>query len=479
MRLYRISESDRELRESLDTLDAGHLLDQTIPLSEYFLDVPVLQGLCVVLQVSSDFNRSANNPPWRVNHSTEGGDPIKVARDTFVADIAAYSKTAKSQSRSKRSPSPSSDSKPSSFRDRQKTEKVQIACGRPRDVEEVIPVTLLHRVFAKFIDSCQTHTITEEDNNLVSELADAMSALYENEHQRVIALNVVLAKCQALQYVVDATMCVTVRDNLHPYVIAEFKNEATASNSDPYVQAVAYYLELTKGYAPTLSGCALPCLLLIIFGPYIVFAGAVWTLRPAVQILSSPLAFHYHSTDTNSQIAAARHMAAFREAVRSLERYYETLPSASELANTLSHPILFPHAICIKFVRSYSKAAHLHFASLGLAPRLRGFEELAGGWYMVIMDRLGIRGQLMTLHELKLVHGDVRDTNILVKTDDRTKVMIIDFDWAGKIDEVRYPPYVNYMEIWRPEGARDGNLIKADHDKEMLDAIITRKSKQE
>ncbi|KAF8449232.1 hypothetical protein L210DRAFT_3524084 [Boletus edulis BED1] len=38
--------------------------------------------------------------------------------------------------------------------------------------------------------------------------------------------------------------------------------------------------------------------------------------------------------------------------------------------------------------------------------------------------------QLKTLHARQLVHGDICDTNILVKNDDRTKFMIIDFDWA-------------------------------------------------
>jgi hypothetical protein len=54
--LYSISESQDELRESLDTLDAGHLLDvaQVIPLFDYFLSIPVLEPLRVIVQVSSD-----------------------------------------------------------------------------------------------------------------------------------------------------------------------------------------------------------------------------------------------------------------------------------------------------------------------------------------------------------------------------------------------------------------------------------------
>ncbi|KAF9220631.1 hypothetical protein BS17DRAFT_848507, partial [Gyrodon lividus] len=302
--------------------------------------------------------------------------------------------------------SPSSGSHFSSFRERQGNEKLQIPCGCPRDLEETIPTTLLHPVFGQFIDDCRTHTITEEDNNLVKESANVMSALYETEDKRVDAVR----KVHGTPYVTDADMSVDIHDDRRPYVIARFKNEAATSSSEPYVQAIAYYLQLTRASASRMLGSALPYFLFILFGPYIVFAGAVWTLRPAVQILSDLLAFYHHFTDTDNQIAAARHMAAFRKAVRSLERYYKTLPESGPI-NTLSHPILFPDptsftslddkliffgtltegsteaAICIKFVQ-YSRDAHLHCASSGFAPRLRGFEKLPGGSYMVVMDKL-------------------------------------------------------------------------------------------
>lgn len=136
-----------------------------------------------------------------------------------------------------------------------------------------------------------------------------------------------------------------------------------------------------------------------------------------VQVLSTPLAFHYHSTDTQNQLTVARHMAAFRKAVRTLKEHYERLSSylsvdGDGLANTSSHDLLFPYPtefkslddestnniryveqleedgkktrliffrtlqedppvqICIKFTRRYSKEAHLHCAKLGFAPKL-------------------------------------------------------------------------------------------------------------
>jgi hypothetical protein len=212
----------------------------------------------------------STNPPLRVNRVIEGEDPIKFARESFLANMDDYSR------KKKRSNSPSNSSHPSSFRERQRDKKLQIACGRPRELEEAIPATLLHPVFGQFIDDSRTHTITENDNNLVDELANAMSAIYENENKRVETVNEVLSrynlgfrlnsKVQGTTYFTDADMSVEVQNNQHRFVIAEFKNEAATSSSEPYMQALSYYLESTRAYAPRMSGFALPCFLLILFG---------------------------------------------------------------------------------------------------------------------------------------------------------------------------------------------------------------------
>ena len=47
--------------------------------------------------------------------------------------------------------------------------------------------------------------------------------------------------------------------------------------------------------------------------------------------------------------------------------------------------------------------------------------------------------------------------------------MIVDFDWAGRLGVVRYPMNVNRVEIWRPDGVVDEDLIQAQHDLSMLE----------
>jgi hypothetical protein len=140
-----------------------------------------------------------------------------------------------------------------------------------------------------------------------------------------------------------------------------------------------------------------------------------------MQILSHPIRLDYHVTDMRSRRMTARYLAAFRKASTSLKHYYEqindTLSSSpmnplfpcytsytdlnDSSTRTLiynSHPIrdkliFFAKSgdkhLCVKFVTSYSKEAHLVAAKHGFAPALYGYESLLAGWFMVIMDHIG------------------------------------------------------------------------------------------
>lgn len=57
-----------------------------------------------------------------------------------------------------------------------------------------------------------------------------------------------------------------------------------------------------------------------------------------------------------------------------------------------------------------------------------------------------------------MTDSDVCDTNLLVRTDDECGFVLIDFDWAGKEGEARYPINVNRTGIKRPDGAEDRQL---------------------
>jgi len=218
---------------------------------------------------------------------------------------------------------------------------------------------------------------------------------------------------------------------------------------------------------------------------------------------------------------AARFFGAIRKAILALNSYYE-----SELPRITTNPIItFPYPtdfnslhgttkyafeyssqldekrllfsgtvgdekIFIKFTHRYSEEALLACFSLGCAPALKRCQRIAGGWYMVVMALIGddyhelrhsemkalfkdeIGEKVKALHQKAFVHGDIRTTNVMVRKDGKPGILLVDFDWAGKIGEVRYPMNVNNVDIKRPEEAVDGKLIKADHDIDMINYMF-------
>ena len=161
-------------------------------------------------------------------------------------------------------------------------------------------------------------------------------------------------------------------------------------------------------------------------------------------------------------------------------------------------------AICVKFVTRYCEQAHRFLAERELAPRLHAVERLPGGQYMVVMDDVSndyislfnyiqdnpdllskdnegtrdlflekVRDCLIQLHQAGLVHGDVRNTNIMVKAVglDDPLFLLVDFDSGGEIQQVQYALDLNTSTVKRPEGATGGAIVEVEHDLEMLNYI--------
>jgi hypothetical protein len=165
--------------------------------------------------------------------------------------------------------------------------------------------------------------------------------------------------------------------------------------------------------------------------------------------------------------------------------------------------------VVVKFVYkhtgTYGKATHEYLHGLGLAPRLYSVTDLHHGFVMVVMEHLrfqeGIGGwvELDTFEETlgdmvdpvrnklevitdhlqtqQMVHADLRPKNIMVKVDEQRQMvmsgsepvlLLIDFDWAGIVDEVRYPPFLNRCIPW-PAGAEGYKKVGRDDDRILLE----------
>ena len=231
-----------------------------------------------------------------------------------------------------------------------------------------------------------------------------------------------------------------------------------------------------------------------------------------------------------------RHLGALRCAIHSLQSYYHDFNGNIASSHNPFHPYprsfttrdgLVKHfkyissmkgrnlffgnveddkgvAICVKFVTRYCEQAHRFLAERGFAPGLYAVERLPGGQYMVVMDDVSndyislfnfiqdnpdllskdnegtrnlflqsVRDCLIQLHQAGLVHGDIRNTNIMVKIVglDNLSFLLVDYDSSGEIPQVRYPLDLNISTVKRPEGATGGAIVEVEHDLEMLNYI--------
>lgn len=105
-------------------------------------------------------------------------------------------------------------------------------------------------------------------------------------------------------------------------------------------------------------------------------------------------------------------------------------------------------------------------------PPSLNLKKIAGGWFIVVMeymagyvfttlkDPASISAQLRQLvtdivtsfHANNLVHGDIRDSNFLVRVDGKLDRKLIVFDWGGKggkEGEVRYAVLINNRTVFR------------------------------
>ncbi|KAG8984784.1 hypothetical protein FRB94_005606 [Tulasnella sp. JGI-2019a] len=319
-----------------------------------------------------------------------------------------------------------------------------------------------------------------------------------------------------------------VDDNL--LVVAGGTKEVGARGAEPFVKATYFYIEWSRHAHQRYKHPIMPCLLIAYFGPYVCFAGAATTnekIRVDVLTLALPMFWHLHDEPMMEKVAKT--FAAFKSAVAWLENSY-----ATEIINTRSG-LAFPyptsytsvkaphHSVKVKFVdrpeddklvfqaresngrtnpvkfmRNYSRPLHELCAKRGYALALLGYDELPGGWVMVVMEhvdhrvfsplcnlsrwhrreiggslRAAVAAILDGIHSAGYVHRDFRDTNLLVSQDGEDLALnLLDFDWGGKVGEARYPMLVNNVSVTRPEGATEGKLITKAHDLFMMEEIF-------
>lgn len=67
---------------------------------------------------------------------------------------------------------------------------------------------------------------------------------------------------------------------------------------------------------------------------------------------------------------------------------------------------------------------------------------------------------VQSFHDAGMVHGDLRDPNIIC--DDKGRLMLIDFEWAGKDGQVSYPTEDLTEELLKGRTRDDLTITKED-----------------
>jgi len=181
-----------------------------------------------------------------------------------------------------------------------------------------------------------------------------------------------------------------------------------------------------------------------------------------------------------------------RNVFRGLLRELPAAPTAAGVAGS-GDPTAQP--VIVKFASSYGSAVHTIVAAAKRAPTLHACIKL-GSWNVVVMDELSEEDGWQHLDDAsvpasavdvvaaeyrrvftrpdgtRLVHGDARGPNILVRctpgsaTITPDDVMFIDFEYAGDEGKARFPPNAStaaYEPVLRLlAAARGGSLLYVD-----------------
>ncbi|KAE9410741.1 hypothetical protein BT96DRAFT_846457 [Gymnopus androsaceus JB14] len=441
------------------------------------------------------------------------------------------------------SQAPSQGAVPSAFKERQEGKDPKhrpILCGRPASKTSVIPITLYHPVFGTFLDDCRTATPGPLFFDLYRELAVAMADFYLTEGKRLTVARGIFEKYgfsittstvgENGSFDTDGDIRMSNGKYTVRLLFVEGKNELGADGADAYLQATLYYVEGVRD--AKLWDCRLPAMLVMLVGSTLGFGGGVFGADGAMtQILTPSLSLHSHPTDNDAVLTGARMLCALRRATNSLKSLYDSL-SPENPDTTLGFPYptdfiptgatnervsftyksrLGNHLLFRVEVDNIGPALVKFFAGMGtdavqaqswaaehgVAPLVYGHKLLPGGWVMVVMEDLSnsyrpfvlrldshyhpaIVEFLSQLHSANLVHGDLRDVNILVSiSKDSSSFKIVDWDWAAAINVARYPATMNgptsLTPLWRPSEVHPMGLIRPQHDSAMIENVFNLK----
>ncbi|KJA15092.1 hypothetical protein HYPSUDRAFT_72261 [Hypholoma sublateritium FD-334 SS-4] len=308
------------------------------------------------------------------------------------------------------------------------------------------------------------------------------------------------------------------------------------TSGEPSVQGSFSYLQHFKYEKALKSACFCPSFIIALAGPWVTILGAIFTSRPIFQRLTDYIWLGGGRViDDGHVMKVAKIFAALKESMNHLSDYYKQISKSApdkmpskfmplaqscivddktitwtylmQLKDGDPASVVFlatnsvdQQKLVIKFVERYGESAHRALMASNRAPELlycgdvwasdsvanRGCDPRR----MVVMKyvhgktlaaypqkvpekvRSVVRELVEELHQLGLVHGDIRRPNVIIEEgagSEETRVRLLDFDWSGKEGEVRYPLHLT-KNLWA-EGVEDYKPILASHDLQMVEKL--------
>ena len=387
----------------------------------------------------------------------------------------------------------------------------------------LLPMTLCNRIFAEFLDGCMENIeITLGDVAFANNLWATMTKHFQNENQRK---EVLFSASGINEYFPnihndsdgpkksDGTikspqgfMCLNI----------EVKNERGGGAGNPVMENIGYFIKqvyptsgLNDKIIKAQKKYESPSLLLEIEGPWLGVSGIINTETIVYHVPLTPmLPFVSPSHELFNQFVCC--LASIKRAVGALLYYYgnesRMKPISYDLVPYIFHEEQHENVrritrrvfeswkgginIVTKFARRYGKDVHNLIAELGFTPPLIQVKRLPGKWVQVEMEKWNnlqelrnaadkeeakrqLRKIIDCLKENGYVHGDLRYANLFIRTSPESKtekVVLLDFDWAGKNNEDTYPLNMNHSIVW-PEGVNCGAKLMHSHDEDWLQRI--------
>ena len=333
--------------------------------------------------------------------------------------------------------------------------------------KDFIPGLFVYPAFQKLCSE-NIETVSQYDCNLYSvtkRLFDLNPVMFVNEaeyQEKILDILGDIFTVQSEQFSSSSGSKVrSISKNNQQICLIEIKHRLFRINCDPIYQVGTYYSNMLES-KNFVENYTYPMLLLVIVGnQYYVYGGINYKKKVQVFYINS------FSTKNRDSFQILYNIIQFLSETITEKEWPEYGPVENNIFDdndvvsiSKDKQVFLCKGMVYKFSSSYDSEAHN--AIENFTPKLRKVQKI-NGEFMIEMEYLEdydvltkekfkelndqnrctviitlIRA-IKTLHEKGYVHGDIRMPNIMVKTQDKIDLKIIDFEFAGKEGTVYYP----------------------------------------